>query len=128
VDEEFPVCPARADTAPLGRAETHQTAFRLLAAEEPAVDPGLVRVVQGDTDLCPFDAGTFGSGSMPMRESRFAARRNNIGYGKQGATDAEITAAADAACADHFVRTLPAATARCSTRTRPTFPPGRSSC
>ena len=27
--------------------------------------PGLVRVVQGDTDLCPFDIGTFGSRSMP---------------------------------------------------------------
>jgi ATP-binding cassette subfamily B multidrug efflux pump len=33
--------------------------------------------------------------------------RDNIGYGRQGATDAEITAAAEAAYADHFVRTLP---------------------
>ena len=33
--------------------------------------------------------------------------RDNIGYGRQGATEAEITAAAEAAYADHFVRTLP---------------------
>jgi len=33
--------------------------------------------------------------------------RDNIGYGRQGATDAEIVAAATAAYADHFVRTLP---------------------
>jgi ATP-binding cassette, subfamily B, multidrug efflux pump len=34
--------------------------------------------------------------------------RDNIGYGRQGATEAEIVAAATAAYADHFVRTLPA--------------------
>jgi ATP-binding cassette subfamily B multidrug efflux pump len=33
--------------------------------------------------------------------------RDNIGYGKPGATDKEIVAAADAAHVDHFVRTLP---------------------
>ena len=32
---------------------------------------------------------------------------DNIGYGKQGATEAEIVAAARAAYADHFIRTLP---------------------
>jgi ATP-binding cassette subfamily B protein len=31
----------------------------------------------------------------------------NIGYGREGATDAEIEAAAEAAHVDHFVRTLP---------------------
>lgn len=45
--------------------QDNQTAFRLLVAEELAADPGQVRVVQGDTDLCPFDIGTFGSRSMP---------------------------------------------------------------
>jgi nicotinate dehydrogenase subunit B len=45
--------------------QDNRAAFRLLVAEELAVDPGLVRVVQGDTDLCPSDAGTFGSRSMP---------------------------------------------------------------
>ena len=33
--------------------------------------------------------------------------RDNIGYGKQGATAGEIVAAARAAYADHFIRTLP---------------------
>lgn len=33
--------------------------------------------------------------------------RDNIGYGREGATDAEIFTAAKAAHADHFIRTLP---------------------
>lgn len=33
--------------------------------------------------------------------------RQNIAYGKEGATEEEIIAAADAAHADHFIRTLP---------------------
>jgi len=33
--------------------------------------------------------------------------RDNIAYGKEGATDAEINAASQAAFADHFIRTLP---------------------
>ncbi|KAA0955270.1 ABC transporter ATP-binding protein [Planococcus sp. ANT_H30] len=33
--------------------------------------------------------------------------RDNIGYGKTGATEEEIRAAAEAAHADHFIRTLP---------------------
>ncbi|CEG23879.1 putative ABC transporter ATP-binding protein [Planococcus massiliensis] len=33
--------------------------------------------------------------------------RDNIAYGKNGATEEEIVAAADAAHADHFIRTLP---------------------
>jgi ATP-binding cassette subfamily B protein len=33
--------------------------------------------------------------------------RENIAYGREGATDAEIVAAAEAAHVDHFVRTLP---------------------
>ena len=45
--------------------QDNRTAFRLLVAEELAVDPAVVRIVQGDTDLCPYDPGTFGSRSMP---------------------------------------------------------------
>jgi nicotinate dehydrogenase subunit B len=45
--------------------QDNQTALRLLVAEELAVDPTDVRLVQGDTDLCPYDPGTFGSRSMP---------------------------------------------------------------
>jgi len=33
--------------------------------------------------------------------------RDNIAYGKEGATDEEVVAAAKAAYADHFIRTLP---------------------
>jgi nicotinate dehydrogenase subunit B len=55
-------------TAFTGKVDLGQdnlTALRLLVAEELAVDPAAVRLVQGDTDLCPYDAGTFGSRSMP---------------------------------------------------------------
>jgi nicotinate dehydrogenase subunit B len=45
--------------------QDNRAAFRLLVAEELAVDPGSVLVVQGDTDLCPYDSGTFGSRSLP---------------------------------------------------------------
>lgn len=56
------------------------TAFRLLVAEELGVGPDRVTVVQGDTDVCPYDAGTFGSRSMPdsgeaLRRAAAGARR-----------------------------------------------------
>jgi CO/xanthine dehydrogenase Mo-binding subunit/aerobic-type carbon monoxide dehydrogenase small subunit (CoxS/CutS family) len=60
--------PSGTVTAFTGKVDVGQdnrAAFRLLVAEELAVDPGSVRVVQADTDLCPSDAGTFGSRSMP---------------------------------------------------------------
>jgi len=62
------VAPSGLVTAFTGKVDIgqdNQTAFRLLVAEELAARPGDVRVVQGDTDLCPFDIGTFGSRSMP---------------------------------------------------------------
>jgi len=62
------VAPSGTVTAFTGKVDVgqdNQTAFRLLVAEELAVEPECVRVVQGDTDLCPFDIGTFGSQSMP---------------------------------------------------------------
>jgi len=60
--------PSGAVTAFTGKVDIgqdNQTALRLLVAEELAVQPGRVTLVQGDTDLCPFDVGTFGSRSMP---------------------------------------------------------------
>ncbi|MGD0219260.1 MAG: molybdopterin cofactor-binding domain-containing protein [Acidimicrobiales bacterium] len=45
--------------------QDNRTAFALLVAEELEIDPAQVRVVLGDTDVCPFDMGTFGSRSMP---------------------------------------------------------------
>ncbi len=62
------VAPSGVVTAFSGKVDIgqdNQTAFRLLVAEELTVRPADVRMVQGDTDLCPFDIGTFGSRSMP---------------------------------------------------------------
>ena len=62
------IAPSGAVTAFTGKVDVgqdNQTAFRLLVAEELRADPADVRVVQGDTDVCPYDSGTFGSRSMP---------------------------------------------------------------
>ncbi|MGO9344035.1 MAG: molybdopterin cofactor-binding domain-containing protein [Acidimicrobiales bacterium] len=62
------VAPSGLVTAFSGKVDVGQdnrTAFRLLVAEELAVALDDVQVVLGDTDLCPFDMGTFGSRSMP---------------------------------------------------------------
>jgi CO/xanthine dehydrogenase Mo-binding subunit/aerobic-type carbon monoxide dehydrogenase small subunit (CoxS/CutS family) len=62
------VAPSGAVTAFTGKVDVGQdnrAAFRLLVAEELAIDPGSVQIVQGDTDLCPWDRGTFGSRSLP---------------------------------------------------------------
>src|SRR5262245_20527287 len=45
--------------------QDNRTALRLLVAEELGVQLARVRLAMGDTDLCPFDMGTFGSRSMP---------------------------------------------------------------
>jgi CO/xanthine dehydrogenase Mo-binding subunit/aerobic-type carbon monoxide dehydrogenase small subunit (CoxS/CutS family) len=45
--------------------QDNRTALRLLVAEEMGVPLDRVRLAMGDTDLCPFDMGTFGSRSMP---------------------------------------------------------------
>ena len=77
------VAPSGAVTAFTGKVDIgqdNQTALRLLVAEELAVSPARVALVQGDTDLCPFDVGTFGSRSMPdagrpLRLAAAGARR-----------------------------------------------------
>jgi nicotinate dehydrogenase subunit B len=45
--------------------QDNRTGLRLLVAEELGVALGSVRLAMGDTDLCPYDMGTFGSRSMP---------------------------------------------------------------
>ncbi|HWS48360.1 MAG TPA: molybdopterin cofactor-binding domain-containing protein [Acidimicrobiia bacterium] len=65
-------------TAFTGKVEVGQGtrhALQMVVAEELGADPAAVRLVMGDTDVCPFDAGTFGSLSMPaaMPELRLAA-------------------------------------------------------
>jgi nicotinate dehydrogenase subunit B len=69
-------------TAFTGKVEAGQgtrTALGLLVAEELAVPTASVRVVMGNTDVSPFDPGTFGSRSMPaaappLRAAAAAAR------------------------------------------------------
>ena len=45
--------------------QDNRTALRVLVAEEMGVPLDRVRLAMGDTDLCPYDMGTFGSRSMP---------------------------------------------------------------
>jgi nicotinate dehydrogenase subunit B len=45
--------------------QDNRTALRMLVAEELGVPLDTVRLAMGDTDLCPYDMGTFGSRSMP---------------------------------------------------------------
>jgi isoquinoline 1-oxidoreductase len=55
-------------TAFTGKVDVGQdnsTALRMLVAEELGLPLVQIRIVMGDTDVCPFDHGTFGSRSMP---------------------------------------------------------------
>jgi len=73
-------------TAFSGKVEVGQgtrTAFVLLVAEELRSPPEAVSVVMGDTAVVPFDAGTFGSRSMPdagefLRATAAVARQTLI--------------------------------------------------
>ncbi len=57
--------PVTAFTGKVDVGQDNSTALRLLVAEELGVPLASVRLVMGDTDVCPFDWGTFGSRSMP---------------------------------------------------------------
>jgi isoquinoline 1-oxidoreductase len=71
-------------TAFTGKVDVGQgnrTALSLLVAAELGVPADAVRLVMGDTDLCPYDRGTFGSRSMAdagplLRAAAAAARRS----------------------------------------------------
>ncbi len=71
-------------TAFTGKVDVGQgnrTALALLVAAELGVPVDAVRMVMGDTDLCPYDRGTFGSRSMAdtaplLRGAAAAARRS----------------------------------------------------
>jgi isoquinoline 1-oxidoreductase len=59
--------------------QDNRTALSLRVAEELRVPLAGVRLVMGDTDVCPFDMGTFGSRSMPdagehLRQAAAATR------------------------------------------------------
>jgi nicotinate dehydrogenase subunit B len=80
------LAPSGRVTAFSGKVDVGQdnaTAFRMLVAEELIAPLGDVQVVLGDTDLCPFDIGTFGSRSMPdagqaLRRAAAGARRTLV--------------------------------------------------
>ena len=55
-----PRSPARSTSG-----QDNRTALSMLVADELRVPLSAVRLVMGDTDLCPYDVGTFGSRSMP---------------------------------------------------------------
>ncbi len=65
-----------------GKVELGQnirTSLTQAVAEELRVTPGLIRLVMGDTDLTPYDMGTFGSRTTPtmapqLRKAAAAAR------------------------------------------------------
>ena len=52
-------------TGKVDMGQDNRTALRLLVAEELGLAVTRVRLAMGDTDLCPYDLGTFGSRSMP---------------------------------------------------------------
>ncbi len=64
--------------------QDNRTALSMRVAEELRVPLAAIRLVMGDTDVCPFDAGTFGSRSMPdagehLRQAAAAAREFLLG-------------------------------------------------
>jgi len=70
------VAPSGLVTAFTGKVDVgqdNQTAFRLLVAEEMAVRPGDVRVVQGTPTCAPLTSGRSAAGPCPMGASRCAA-------------------------------------------------------
>ena len=94
-------------TAMTGKVEVGQNARTSLTqqiAEELRVAPDAIRLVMGDTDLTPWDAGTFGSRTTPTmgpqlravaRTAReelvdLAARRWNVGRARLVAEDGRI--------------------------------------
>lgn len=96
-------------TAYTGKVEIGQgirTSLAQEVAQELRVAPSSVRLVMGDTDLTPFDQGTFGSRSTPqmgtqLRKAGAAARDVLTGLAaKEWGIDASTLAAADGQITD----------------------------
>jgi len=97
--------------------QDNRTALRLLVAEELDIPLEAVCLVMGDTDLCPYDMGTFGSQSMPSAGSalrKLAAHARLLVPVASGAHRVEIV--------DHEVPLTPPAQWR--TAGRPHIPAG----
>jgi isoquinoline 1-oxidoreductase len=114
------VAPAGTVTAFTGKVDVGQdnrTALRLLVAEELRIPLEAVCLVMGDTDLCPYDMGTFGSQSMPSAGSalrKVAAHARSLVPVAAGTRLVTIV--------DHEVPLTP--TAEWRTAGRPHIPPG----
>ena len=87
-----------------GKVEVGQnarTSFTAAVAEELRVQPYMIKVVMGDTDLVPYDRGTFGSQSTPqmvpqlrraaatMREALVDMAAEKLGVSRDSLTVAE---------------------------------------
>ena len=79
--------------------QDNRTALSLLVAAELGLPVESVRLVMGDTDLCPYDEGTFGSRSIAdagplLREAAAVARRSLERALDEGERRLELTTAA----------------------------------
>ena len=86
-----------------GKSTTFQLLLRFY-------DPAAGRVLVDGVDISRADPRALRQriGLVPQETMLFAASaRENIRYGRRGATDAEVEAAAVAAAADEFIRRLP---------------------
>ena len=71
---------ATAFTGKVDLGQDNRTALGIIVAEELGMPLDAVRLVMGDTDVCPYDVGTFGSRSIPdagdyLRAAAAQARR-----------------------------------------------------
>jgi nicotinate dehydrogenase subunit B len=88
---------ARAFTGKVEVGQGTRTALSLLVAEELRLPLSSVELTMGDTDVCPWDMGTFGSRSMPdaaqhLRLTGAAARAvlTEIAAAKLGTSPQEV--------------------------------------
>ncbi len=91
---------ATAFTGKVDVGQDNRTALSLLVAEELRLPLDAVRLVMGDTDVCPHDLGTFGSRSIPdagellwpvaaaARECLVRLAADALGSGRRGAPGA----------------------------------------
>jgi isoquinoline 1-oxidoreductase len=81
--------------------QDNRTALAAIVADELRVELHAVRVAMGDTDLCPFDRGTFGSRSLPDAGGDLricaAAARELLAGGLPAAGERRVEAASRAA-------------------------------
>jgi nicotinate dehydrogenase subunit B len=88
---------ARAFTGKVEVGQGTRTALSLIVAEELRIPLDSVDLTMGDTDVCPWDMGTFGSRAMPdaashLRLTGAAARTilTDLGAARLGVSPAEV--------------------------------------